>query len=89
MIEDSKIKQIKKKGFIRAGELVKLTGVRHSTLRYYSDLGLLSFIQESEGLNKRYPREETLKRLKEIERLKKKRFTIEEIKEKLVPKLEE
>lgn len=66
---------------IRIGELAKKSGLRVSTIKYYSEIGILPFHQEDKKLARRYKREEALQRLKEIDELKEvKRRTIEEIK---------
>lgn len=74
----------KNKEFLRISELAKLSDTRVSTIKFYSDLGLLPFEQKGKGLTRRYPKDEALKRLKEIQKLKDKRFTIMEIKEKIL-----
>lgn len=67
--------------FLKIGELAKQSGYRISTLKYFSEIGILPFHQEDERLVRRYKREEALKRLKEIAELKEvERRTIEEIK---------
>ena len=69
--------------YVTVGELVRLTGMRYSTLKYYTEEGMLPFEQQEENLTRRYRREETLKRLEEIARLKALGMSVSEIKEKL------
>jgi DNA-binding transcriptional MerR regulator len=65
---------------ISIGELVLLSGMRYSTLKYYVEIGLIEFNQKGENLNRYYNREQSLKRINEIQTLKKeKRLTIQEI----------
>ena len=59
--------------------LAEVSGTRYSTIKYYSQIGILPFEQAGERLVRRYNKKEALKRLKEIESLKSKRLTIEEI----------
>lgn len=61
------------------GELAKVSGFRQSTLKYYTEIGILPFNQDGEGLLRKYKKDEALKRLEEIKELKEKRLTIKEI----------
>jgi DNA-binding transcriptional MerR regulator len=61
------------------GELAKVSGVRQSTLKYYTEIGILPFSQDGERLIRRYKKDESLKRLDEIMKLKERRMTIKEI----------
>ncbi len=60
-------------------ELAEFNGVKYSTIKYYSELGLLPFEQRGERLAKYYPAKKASKRLKEILRLRAKRQTIPDI----------
>jgi DNA-binding transcriptional MerR regulator len=64
---------------VTIGELVRLSGMRYSTLKYYSEIGLLPFAQEEEGLTRRYRREPALQRLEEISRLRNEGLSLSEI----------
>lgn len=75
--------QLKGKEFIRRKDLAKLSGVRESTIKYYTELGLLPFKQDGERLSRYYNIKEALKTLKDITALKKQGKTIPEIVEKL------
>lgn len=73
-------KNSKKSDFISIGELAKLSGLRSSTIKFYTEVRLLSFKQQEEGLRRYYDKAGAMERLKEIEKLKKeKRLTIKEI----------
>ena len=61
------------------GELAKVSGVRQSTLKYYTEIGILPFEQAGERLIRKYKKDEALKRLEEIKKLKEERMTIKEI----------
>jgi len=67
------------RGFLSIGELAKVSGVRQSTLKFYTEIGILPFSQDGEGLLRKYKKDEALKQLKEIKKLKEKRLTIKEI----------
>ena len=61
------------------GELAKVSGVRQSTLKFYTEIGILPFSQDGERLIRRYNKDEALKRINEIKKLKENKFTIKEI----------
>ena len=56
--------------YVSIGELVQLTGSRYSTLKFYTEEGMLPFIQADEGLVRRFPLEASIARIKEIQALK-------------------
>ncbi|MDF2586961.1 MAG: MerR family transcriptional regulator [Anaerocolumna sp.] len=68
---------------VTIGELVKLTDTRYSTLKYYTEVGLLQYEQVEERLTRRYNRENAVKTLETIKNLKAQGLTIIEIKDKL------
>jgi len=61
------------------GELAKVSGVRQSTLKFYSEIGILPFAQDGERLIRKYNKDEALNRLEEIRKLKDNKMTIKEI----------
>lgn len=70
--------------YVTIGELVRLTGLRYSTLKYYTEEGMLDFEQEEENLTRRYKRTEATARLLLIKQLKADGLSIVQIKESLV-----
>ena len=72
-------KDVKDDTILSIGELAKVSGVRQSTLKYYTEIGILPFSQDGERLIRKYKKDEALKRLEEIRKLKEKRLTIKEI----------
>lgn len=58
--------QLEKLDYLKMSELAEYCGVRYSTVKYYSELGLLPYEQRGERLAKYYPREEASIRLKDI-----------------------
>ena len=66
--------------FVTIGELVRLTGVRYSTLKFYTEEGLLPFQQAEENLTRRYRRQESLQRIQKIRALREAGRSIPEIK---------
>lgn len=74
---------IQRAEYVTVGELVRLTGMRYSTLKYYTEEGMLPFVQEEENLTRRYNRTKAVARLLLIRRLKEKGLSIAQIKESL------
>lgn len=60
--------------YVSIGELVKLTNCRYSTLKYYTEEGMLPFEQEDIQLTRRYKRAESIKRIQKIKALKSKDY---------------
>lgn len=75
------IESIEQAEYVSIGELVRLSGSRYSTLKYYTEEEMLPFEQEEENLTRRYAREKSLERIKKILDLKKQGYCILEIKE--------
>ena len=67
--------------YVTIGELVRLTAVRYSTLKFYTEEGMLPFEQAEENVTRRYRRVESLERIAQIRRLREQKKTIPEIKE--------
>ena len=67
--------------YVTIGELVRLTAARYSTLKFYTEEGMLPFEQAEENLTRRYRRVESLERIAQIRRLREQKKTIPEIKE--------
>lgn len=72
------------KKLIGRKQLAKLTGHRDSTLKFYSEQGLLPFEQAGQGLARRYDLELAGNRLREIEDLRQAGLSIEQIKTRLL-----
>lgn len=66
--------------YVTVGELVRLTSVRYSTLKFYTEEGMLPFEQAEENLTRRYPQAESVKRIALIRDLREQGKTIPEIK---------
>ena len=64
--------------YVTIGELARLTGVRYSTLKFYTEEGLLNFEQAEENLTRRYRRAETMARIERIKALREQGKTIPE-----------
>lgn len=69
--------------YVSIGELVRITGVRYSTLKFYTEEGMLPFEQEEEKLTRRFPRESAVSQINEIRWLREQGLSIPEIKNNL------
>ena len=69
--------------YVTIGELVRLTDVRYSTLKFYTEEGLLPFEQAEQNLTRRYRREESVERIELLRRLREDGKSVGEIKEML------
>lgn len=83
MSRQRSIETIMNSEYVSIGELVKLTNSRYSTLKFYTEEGMLPFEQEDTQLTRRYKRVESIKRIEEIKKLKEQGLSIQQIKEKL------
>ena len=83
MSRQRNLEVIVKSEFVTIGELVRLTGIRYSTLKFYTEEKMIPFFQEEEKLTRRYNRVETIKLLNRIKELKTSGLTIPELKEQL------
>lgn len=83
MSRQRSIETISASEFVSIGELVRLTASRYSTLKFYTEEGMLPFEQAEENLTRRYKREETVARILFIKKLKADGLSIPQIKEAL------
>lgn len=67
--------------FVTIGELVRLTDVRYSTLKFYTEEGMLPFEQAEKNLTRRYKREQSVALIRKIKKLRLEGKSIPEIKE--------
>ena len=59
---------IQQSEYVTIGELVRLTDMRYSTLKFYTEEGMISFEQAEHNLTRRYRREESLERIRRVRR---------------------
>ena len=69
--------------WVTIGELARLTGLRYSTLKFYTEEEMLPFCQPESNLTRRYRRVETMERLEHIGELKAQGLSIPEIQARL------
>ena len=74
---------IRQAEYVTIGELVRLTDVRYSTLKFYTEEGMLPFEQAEQNLTRRYRREESVERIELLRRLREEGKSVGEIKEML------
>ncbi|MDV4149417.1 helix-turn-helix domain-containing protein [Clostridium sp. AL.422] len=84
MSRQRSMEKILESEYVTIGELVRITNSRYSTLKFYTEEGMLPFEQEEERLTRRFKREEAVNRIEEIKELKRKGYRVEEIKSKLL-----
>jgi DNA-binding transcriptional MerR regulator len=71
--------EIQQRDYLKMSELAEYCGVRYSTIKYYTELGLIPYEQKGDRLARYYPKEEASKRVSEILALRDKGKTIPEI----------
>jgi DNA-binding transcriptional MerR regulator len=74
------------KNLLRIGEIAKVAKVPLSTVRYYTDIGLLKVASHTKGGYRLYDRGETLSIIRKIKPVVDKRRTLMQIREDLVKK---
>ena len=81
MSRQRKLEVIQQAEDVTIGELVRLTDTRYSTLKFYTEEGMLPFQQAEENLTRRYKREESVQRIQTIKALRKQGQSIRQIKD--------
>ena len=81
MSRQRKLEVIQQAEDVTIGELVRLTDVRYSTLKFYTEQGMLPFQQAEENLTRRYKREESIRRIQWIKALRQEGKSIQQIKQ--------
>ena len=84
MSRQRNIETIMQSEYVTIGELVRITNMRYSTLKYYTEEGILPFEQEDNGLTRRYKRVESISRIDDIKELKDQGLSIDEIKKQIL-----
>lgn len=69
--------------YVTIGELARLTGCRYSTLKFYTEEGMLPFEQAEQNLTRRYRRSESVERVEWIRAKREMGKTVPEIREML------
>lgn len=74
------IEKILASEYVTIGELARLTGCRYSTLKFYTEEGMLPFEQAEQNLTRRYRREESMERVEWIRARRESGKTVPEVK---------
>lgn len=69
--------------YVTIGELARLTDVRYSTLKFYTEEGMIPFQQPEKNLTRRYKREEAVARIFGIKKMRAEGKSVPEIREML------
>lgn len=67
--------------YVTIGELARLTDVRYSTLKFYTEEGMIPFQQPEKNLTRRYKREEAVARIFGIKKMRAEGKSVPEIRE--------
>jgi len=70
-------------GLLKIGEMAREAGVLVSTIRYYTDIGLLRVVASTQGGYRLYDRDDTLERINTIKTINGRKWTLVEIREEL------
>ena len=70
-------------GLLKIGEMAREAGVLISTIRYYTDVGLLRVVANTQGGYRLYDREDTLERIHTVKTINGRKWTLAEIREEL------
>ncbi len=65
---------------LKIGKMAKVAGVRVSTIRYYTDIGLVKVADTTPGGQKLYDSEDTLKRIQIVKKIGRQRLSLDTIK---------
>ncbi len=73
-------KKLPRGDLLKIGEMAKLAGVLPSTIRYYTEIGLVEPAGTTPGGQKLYDKEDTLSRIRMIKNIEKQRLPLQTIK---------
>ena len=65
---------------VKIGKMAELAGVRISTIRYYTDIGLVKVAGTTQGGQKLYDVEDTLKRVQIVKNIGRQKLSLDTIK---------
>jgi MerR family Zn(II)-responsive transcriptional regulator of zntA len=67
------------RGLLKIGEMARLAGVLPSTIRYYTELGLLEAVATTPGGQRLYEKEDTLDRIRAIKTIERRQLSLQTI----------
>ena len=74
-------KKLHSQDLLKIGEMAKLAGVLPSTIRYYTEIGLVEPAGTTPGGQRLYDKEDTLSRVRMIKNIEKQCLPLQKIKE--------
>ena len=80
MSRQRSLETIENSEYVTIGELVRLTGLRYSTLKFYTEENMLPYEQAEENLTRRYKKIESVQRILFIKELRAQGKSIPQIK---------
>jgi len=72
-------KKLPSEDLLKTGEMAKLAGVLSSTIRYYTEIGLIEPAATTPGGQRLYDKEDTLSRIRRIKNIERQRLPLEKI----------
>ena len=64
---------------LKIGEIAREAGVKESTIRYYTEVGIVDVAETTETGYRLYDRDETIRRLKAVREVNESRLTLSQI----------
>lgn len=74
-------KKLHSQDLLKIGEMANLAGVLPSTIRYYTEIGLVEPAGTTPGGQRLYDKKDTLSRVRMIKNIERKRLPLQKIKE--------
>ena len=66
-------------GLLKIGEIAREAGVKESTVRYYTEVGIIEVAETTDTGYRLYDRDETIRRLKAIREVNESKMTLSQI----------
>ncbi len=66
-------------GLLKIGEIAREAGVKESTIRYYTEVGIVEVAETTETGYRLYDRDETIRRLKAVREVNENRLSLSQI----------
>ncbi len=66
-------------GLLKIGEIARESGIKESTIRYYTEVGLVNVAETTESGYRLYDKDETVRVLKTIREVNSSRLTLSQI----------
>ena len=73
-------KKLASKDLVKIGEMARLAGVLPSTVRYYTEVGLIKAADTTPGGQRLYDKEDTLTKIRRIKNIERRHLPLQTIK---------